>query len=250
MARFNKGWVKAWREMIDGDLPDNVWLWGIWHWLLYSAHWKPSKILWNGKQREIPAGTVVMGMTELATKWNCSINTIKRWLRYLEETERVYIETCTRGTLITIRNWELYQSQDQDECTPTANKLHTDCKQTANEVQLIEEVKKERRVVNPTQTTLLWNHYKEELKKQKQIEAVKSGKTNSICKSLVEEFGLEKSKDLVLEFLKDKDPFVVDAAFPVGLLYSQRQKYLARLGKSSRTQGFAFDDLTSEVRHA
>lgn len=103
----------------------------------------------------------------------------------------------------------------------------------------------------PNETTTLWNYYKEELKNKKNLDSVKSGvKENTICKKLVDEFGLEKSKALVLVYLQDQDPFVVDAAYQIGLLFSQRQKYLARLGKTASTQMFTFVDSTAEVEYA
>lgn len=251
MARFSGGWIKLWRKAIEGDLPSNVYLWAIWNWLLYSATWKSTKILWNGHQREVPPGTVVMGLSELATKWECSKNTIKKWLNYLEQSERISIESCTRGTLVTIRNWGLYQSQEVETCTPSEHEVNADCTQAAREVTLSEEVRKKKRSVEPKETTLLWNYYKEELKKQKNLDSIKSGaKENTHCKNLIEEFGLEKAKKLVLEFFKDKDPFVADAAYQIGLLFAQRQKYLARISKSSGTERFTFEDSTAEASHA
>jgi len=137
--RFTKGWVKAWRDSLDEDLPDNVWLWGIWNWLLLSAIWKPTKILWKGKQREILPGTVVMGLGELANKWGCSKNTIKRWLKYLEETGRISVESCTRGTLVSVLQWGVYQAQDEN----TERELHENCTQAAHELHFSKEYKKE-----------------------------------------------------------------------------------------------------------
>lgn len=192
MARFTGGWIKLWRKAVEGDLPANVYLWAIWHWLLYSATWKPTKILWNGKQREIPPGTVVMGLSELSLKWECSPNTIKRWLKYLEESERIHIESCTRGTLVTIRNWALYQLQENDECTPTANELHTDCKPTANQLQLSEEVKKKEEKkgteeIDPSALFNLWNENRGTLPEAREL--TDKRRTHAIAR-------LEKNPDL------------------------------------------------------
>lgn len=145
MGRFNGGWIKLWRRAVEGDLADNMFLWGLWNWLLYAATWKPTSIIWNGKRRDIPPGTVVMGMSELAEKWDCSTNTIKKWLNYLVESERIYLEVCTRGTLVTVRNWDVYQAEYAEDCKPSENEVHTDCKPSENQVQLNEEGKKERR---------------------------------------------------------------------------------------------------------
>ncbi len=97
--------------------------------------------------------------------------------------------------------------------------------------------------------TPLWKSYEEELQKQYGIQAIRSVKKNTICKGLVEEFGLEKAKQLVLVFLKDKEPFVVNSAYDIGLLQSQLQKYLSRLTKAPIEASLNFTDST-EVTHA
>lgn len=150
MARFTGGWIKLWRKAVEGDLADNVFLWGLWNWLLYAATWKPTSILWQGKRRDIPPGTVVVGMAELAEKWDCSRNTIKKWLKYLEDSDRITLEVCTRGTLVTIRNWSVYQSREADACEPTADEVQTNCTPSANEVALSKEGKKVRREESKT----------------------------------------------------------------------------------------------------
>jgi hypothetical protein len=145
MARFTGGWIKLWRRAVEGDLADNMFLWSLWNWLLYSATWKPTSIIWKGRRRDIPPGTVVMGISELAEKWKCSQSTIKKWLTYLVTSERISLETCSRGTLITIRNWDIYQAKDAEWREQSENEVGTECEQGENEVGLNEEVKKVRK---------------------------------------------------------------------------------------------------------
>lgn len=149
MARFTGGWIKLWRRAVEGDLADNMFLWGLWNWLLYAAHWKPSSIIWKGKRRDIPAGTVVLGMAELAEKWECSRTTIKKWLDYLVDSERIYVETCQRGTLVTIRNWDIYQAPFAEERQPSGSEVAAECQLSGSEVALIEEGKKEEDINAP-----------------------------------------------------------------------------------------------------
>lgn len=111
MARHTGGWFKTWRDAWSKDLSDNLTLWGIWNAFLHMATWKESKILWNGKQRILPPGSVVFGVSELAAKWKCSKSTIWRWVQYLASSERIRYESGTSGCLVTILNWEIYQSQ-------------------------------------------------------------------------------------------------------------------------------------------
>lgn len=145
MARFTSGWFKCWREAARGDLLDNVYLFAIWHWLLHAAHYDESKIIWKGEQRVLPAGSVIFGIKELAVKWDCSQTTIRRWINYLESSERISCERCQRGTLVTIRNWDKYQSYDDGTVQLEANKRSTKCQPSVNQVGLIQELRKKKK---------------------------------------------------------------------------------------------------------
>lgn len=146
MPRFTSGWIKSYRKQLDSDLFQNAYLWAIWSWFLHASTWKESKVLWEGKQRTLPAGSVVFGYRELSTKFECSKNTIKKWAKYLHDTDRVILETCPRGCVVTILNWEVYQGVDEDSRTLDARNAHTTSTQGSHSVPLIEEVKKERSI--------------------------------------------------------------------------------------------------------
>jgi hypothetical protein len=117
MARFDRGWVKFYRRAAESDLHQNVYLWGIWTTFLSWATRHEQKGIFNGKQRELPAGSVLFGVTELADEWGCSKNTISKWTRYLVSSGRIALETSTHGCIATICNWEQYQGGDEVERT-------------------------------------------------------------------------------------------------------------------------------------
>lgn len=144
VARFKKGWVKAWRDTLDEDLASNMCLFALWHWLLLTATYKPTKIIWKGQRREIPPGSVVMSPRELAGKWSCAYSLIWKWLRYLEEEcNEISIETCTRGTLVTLRNWNELQNKDEEASTPREHDEYTASTQREHGEILSKESKKE-----------------------------------------------------------------------------------------------------------
>lgn len=145
MARFDGGWIKIWRKSADSDLIANQTLWALWHWLLVHAIWKPSKILWNGKQRELAPGTVVFSPKELAALWGCSRSVITKWLHYLHDTQRIVTTASPRGTIVTICNWDLYQSKDEEITFKRDNGVSTACLRRDNGEALSEEGKKERK---------------------------------------------------------------------------------------------------------
>lgn len=145
MARFNGGWVKLYRSVMEGDIKDNPYLLALWSWLLAAATWKESKLLDGGKQRVLPPGSVVFGMSELAATWDCSTSTIWRWAHYLHDTHRIVLETGTRGCIVTILNWDVYQGQEDETRTPSESEAKADRTPSEGEEKLSEEVKKEER---------------------------------------------------------------------------------------------------------
>lgn len=145
MARFTSGWIKAWRKAAESDLVDNMVVWGLWHWLLYAATWQPQKKIIDGKQRILPAGTVLFSPKEVSALWGCSESVIRKWLNYLHDTGRVVRESCGRGTLVTICNWDTYQGAQDQACADREDAVRAPYVQRADDECLNEEGKKERK---------------------------------------------------------------------------------------------------------
>jgi hypothetical protein len=149
MARFESGYIKWHRKAFFGDIGTNIHCLGLWVALLSMATWRDSKVIWNGAQRDLPPGSVLIGIRELATNLGCSKDTVSRWLRYLSETRRICVEHATRGTLITIENWALYQSDDEiarhQSDTDETLAGHDTPPIVGRQPTLIEEEKKRRR---------------------------------------------------------------------------------------------------------
>lgn len=118
MSRVSTGWFKCWRAAWEKDLGQNVYLWALWHALLHMATWKESQIIWKGKQRSLPPGSIVLSPLEISQRWGCSKSVIQKWLKYMHDAGRIVVESCSRGTLVTICNWDLYQSPEDEACSP------------------------------------------------------------------------------------------------------------------------------------
>lgn len=145
MARFTGGWVKLHRSVLEKDISQNNILWALWTRLLVMATWRETQIIWNGSQRVIPPGSVSTGTKELGNLIGCSDRTVSKWLKYLNDSARIFLETCGRGTLVTICNWEVYQSTEEIDFAPISEKVRGDLAQASRGLRLIEEVKKERK---------------------------------------------------------------------------------------------------------
>lgn len=118
MGRADGGWVKSYPKGFNGDIGDNVYCWWVWSHLLHNARWKPGTVRLNGKPRQVPAGSIVIGIRVLAKRAVCSKDTISRALKYLRERDTIETIPATEGTLVTINNWEKYQSVLEFVATP------------------------------------------------------------------------------------------------------------------------------------
>lgn len=148
MARYENGWIKIDRRMVIEDIGDNVYALALWTMLLALANWKESKIMWEGKQRVLPPGSVVFGFREFAERWECSKTTVKKWAQYLHDTDRIVLEVCPRGCIATICNWSKYQTREEEVRPNRDHSATTACPQSVHSVTLNEESKKVRREEN------------------------------------------------------------------------------------------------------
>lgn len=211
MARYTGGWFKSYREAWDKDLSQNIYLWGIWNALLHMASYKESQILWEGKQRTLPPGSVVFGITELADKWHCSKSVVKKWLHYLQNCNRIVIESCPRGTLVTICNWTIYQVSELEACLQRDDNESTTSLQRVHNEPLMKKVRKKEsknRSIDIQYSTIfisLWNAYKKIGGKKAAFEAFERLELNDseieiLFKSIKNYFSRKPEKQNPLNF--------------------------------------------------
>lgn len=106
------GWIKISRE-----LPKH-WIWQDadrlkwWLDLLFMATWEDSKQLVGSRLIEIKRGQLVASISYLVKRWGVGHNTVIAFLKMLQE-EKMITKTSTRNiSIITICNYEKYQTAD------------------------------------------------------------------------------------------------------------------------------------------
>lgn len=228
MARFDRGWIKFHRRVVEGDIGCSGVQLAVWVTLLCWSTRYETSIRWKGQQRVIPPGMVVTGIRELAARLGFSKDSIARALRALASRDSIRIETATRGTLISICKWDEYQCSDDESATQVRHSRDTDETRAGRQPDLNGKKRSKSKSSASAETTELWKHYAAGIR-AKALEPVHDGaKTNTLCKRLVDSHGLDAAKCLVDAFLNDQEPFVRDNAWSIGLLASQQQKYLAK----------------------
>ena len=101
--------------------------------ILLKANWKPGRF----QGIEIPRGSFVTSVQNLAVETGLTIRNVRTALKHLENTGEVTSKRHAKFSVITIKNYDKYQSSDNQV---TVNRQSSD-----NQVTTIEEGKKERK---------------------------------------------------------------------------------------------------------
>lgn len=113
MPRHSGGWIKVYRSMLDGDIGQNGNCLGLFIRLLAWANLKPSKVRFNGATLELPRGSLLMGVRDIAEKMHCDKNTVLRHMRFLEKRGTLTRKFAMEGSVIEIVNFEEYQGHKE-----------------------------------------------------------------------------------------------------------------------------------------
>lgn len=101
--------------------------------ILLKANWKPGRF----QGIEVPRGSFVTSLQNLAAETGLTIRNVRTALKHLENTGEVTSNRHAKFSVITIKNYDKYQSSDNQV---TVNRQSSD-----NQATTIEEGKKERK---------------------------------------------------------------------------------------------------------
>ena len=151
MARFQNGWVKIHRKMFDGRY--DGWDIAILIWLILNANYEDGKSRANAKSGRIivKRGQLITSISEIGNALKWDRRTIAKRLKIFEKEGIIELTMSNHGALITLCNYDKYQSQDDDDislpstalCTTPSTTLCTTPSTTPS--SHIKELKKLRR---------------------------------------------------------------------------------------------------------
>ena len=130
MSNKKLGWVPVFRSLQDH------WVWSndepfskgqAWVDLMLSVNHEEKKILVNGRVIVIKPGQRWTSYRTLAKSWGWSKDRVKRYIKLLKSDGMLFTDETPNGTLLTLANWEVYNSvrytkrdtnKDTDKDTP------------------------------------------------------------------------------------------------------------------------------------
>lgn len=126
-----KGWIKIHRSLLEH------WLWRdlpfsrgqAWVDLILLANHSSAKKMINSSLYELERGTVARSISQLAERWGWDRRKVKRFLTGLELDGMLHVNSTTNGTIITLVNYDFFQSGGTGDGTsnaqPTVQAMHS-----------------------------------------------------------------------------------------------------------------------------
>ena len=118
-------WIKLHRKLLDWEWYDDANAKIIFIHLLLKANYKPTRY----RGYDIPAGSVVSGRKALSEQLGMSEQKIRTGLDKLKSTNEITISATAKFSIITIRCWDEYQHDNQQNNQQSTNKQPTDNQQ-------------------------------------------------------------------------------------------------------------------------
>lgn len=137
---MDNGWIKLHRKALDSGLMQNQDLWMFWCWCLLKATHKPCKVMVGWQMVELQPGQFVFGRKKAAAELPLTEQTIRTCLKKLENLQNLTIKPTNKFSIITIINWDTYQSTNQQD-NQQNNQHVTSSQPAANHKQECKEYK-------------------------------------------------------------------------------------------------------------
>jgi hypothetical protein len=131
---MNKGYVKLWRKTIDAGWLRNHKLFCFWSWCLMKATYKEHDFVVGCQQVHLMPGEFVFGRKVAALELNMSEQEIRTAVDSMRKRKNLTIKSTNKFSIISITNWDTYQSQE-DRINQQINQQLTINQPTTNHKQ-------------------------------------------------------------------------------------------------------------------
>ena len=201
---MHRGYIKLWRKILDSGMLQNHKLLTFWVWCLLKATHKQRKVIVDFKEVELGPGQFIFGRKTAAAELSMSQQSVRTCLKTLKKMGNLSTQATNRYTVITICNWERYQSTENGANQPDSQPFNQQVtsKQPASNQQVTtnKNVKNEKNVKKRhiVDFDAAWKLYPDKSGKPKAKEAyITARKEGATAVEIAE--GLERYKAYVAE---------------------------------------------------
>ena len=151
-----KGWIKLFRSLLDNPVAmKSLAHMGVWVVLLLTATSKSRKVWFNGKETMLKPGQLITGRKQISEFYkDLNESKVQRVLKDFENAQQIEQQTTFKNRLITLKNWDKYQSSEQLFEQQLNSKRTTTEQQLNSKRTLNKNVKNVKNVENEREGTL------------------------------------------------------------------------------------------------
>lgn len=124
---MENGYIKLWRKSMDSRIFANSQLWQLWTYCLMKANhkkqWVPMITGRGETEIEIQAGQFIFGRNTWAKKLKMKPSTLWYMMQKLERLEYLDMQSNNVCTIVTIRNWKVYQQREEMIGQPNGQRI-------------------------------------------------------------------------------------------------------------------------------
>ena len=117
-----EGWIKLHRKLKEKGYYKNPKYVLLWIHLLLSANHREKELLWNKKIIIVKKGELLTGRKQLSVETGLAESTIEKILNLFKSEHQIEQQKTNKFRLISIINWEDYQSNEQEKEQQRNNK--------------------------------------------------------------------------------------------------------------------------------
>lgn len=141
---MNQGWIKLHRKLFDNAVMTKSAYLHLWVTLLLLANHEETTFIFNDKEKTLQPGQLITGLLKLKKITRIPTTTIRRILKFLENGNMISQYITTKFRIVTILNWQYYQSQEAD----SGNQMVINRQSGGNQAATYKNDKNEKNVKN------------------------------------------------------------------------------------------------------
>lgn len=227
------GWIKDHRKELESD----IWMMPplyhrVWQYLKYKVNHEAKTVPTRNGKVNIGKGQTITSLRAIAeavkwVEWGVekvpAAKTIREILKWLEAEEMIVRESNRKGTLITVRNYCVYQGSENEESNEQETKRKHGGPTNKNDKE------KDTGEVGKNSPKEVIDYYHDSfIKKFGEKPIISGGKDAAIMKKIITSYGTPKTKELLDRFFESKDEFVINSGYTIGVFATQINKLITQ----------------------
>lgn len=158
------GWFKFHRQMLDNPICiKDAETFLVWCYILTEAKYEDGeRVLFKNEEITLSKGQLLKTTTQIANELHIKEMKVYRILKLLENEKQIVKQTSNKNTLITVINWEKYQSCEEQNEKQMKNECKTNVKPVKDECKTSEKQMKDQ-----CKTNVEPSYYNKEYKKER-----------------------------------------------------------------------------------